>query len=163
MTRPLFIEALGREGPQVFKHLCVEMLQGSKGGSHSCWRNWSFKVPCPRVALFVCVLELKLTSGSSARAHALGHMPFLSGFPPEWVGPRRVFTQAQVLRKNGVGMTITCCPFFCPYIISLGPQIREVLSSLGDCAKPRCTCGMWEAPEAEPSPGHQGNLGMPGP
>lgn len=26
----------GREGPQVFKHLSVKMLQGSKGGSHSC-------------------------------------------------------------------------------------------------------------------------------
>jgi hypothetical protein len=68
-----------------------------------------------------------------------------------------------VLRKNREGMNITCCPFFCPYIISLGPEIREVLSPLGDHAKPSCTCGMWEAPEAEPSPGHPGNLGMPGP
>lgn len=59
-------------------------------------------------------------------------------------------------------MNIIYCPYFCPYIISLGLQIREVLSSRRDRAKPRRTCGMWEAPEAEPSPGHQGNLGMPG-
>lgn len=60
MTGPLFIEAWGGlgggwGGPQVVKHHCVEMVQGSKGGSHSCSRNWNFKVPCPRAVPLLCV------------------------------------------------------------------------------------------------------------
>ena len=65
----------------MFKHLSVKMLQGSKGGSIAVEGTGASQYLAPGLK-HLCVLELKLASGSCVRAHALGHMPFLSGFSP---------------------------------------------------------------------------------
>lgn len=95
------------------KHHCVEMVQGSKGGSHSCSRNWNFKVPCPRAVPLLCV-GAETDIWTQCLSPCTWPYAILARLLSPVGGPQRVFTQALVLRKNGEGMNINLLSFLLP-------------------------------------------------